>query len=202
MRFAVEIGWRPDDPTASVRKVHVASTGFHTWTEAEIAAFEAKHPIGTKPRLAFDLLLYTAQRRGDVVGMGPQHVAGGFIRVRQQKTGAELEIPLHSALAASLAATPSGHLTYLTTTFGRPFSAAGFGNWFRDQCNDAGLKNCTAHGLRKAAARRLAEAGCSPHEIMAITGHKTLAEVTRYTRAADQKRGAKAALDKLAKAER
>jgi len=50
------------------------------------------------------------------------------------------------------------------------------------------LRNCSAHGLRKAAARRLAEAGCTEHEIAAITGHASLREVQRYTKAADQKR--------------
>lgn len=197
MRFAVDIGWRPDDPTAGVKKVRVGTTGFHTWTEEEIATYQSRHRVGTKARLAFDLLLYTAQRRSDVVLMGPQHLSGGFIRLRQHKTSTNLEIPLHDALAASIANSATEHLSFLTTAYGKPFTAAGFGNWFRERCNEAGLPQCTAHGLRKAAARRLAEAGCSIHEIKAITGHKTLAEVERYTRAADQKRGAQAAMAKL-----
>jgi integrase len=198
MRYAVEIGWRADDPTIGVRKVRITSNGFHTWTEQQISAFEAKHPIGTKARLAFDLLLHTAQRRSDVVKMGRQHVAGTMVRVRQQKTGAELQLPLHPKLAASLALTKVENLTFLCTDYGKPFSAAGFGNKFREWCDDAGLpRECTAHGLRKAAARRLAEAGCSAHEIMAITGHRTLAEVERYTREADQQRRAIAAFGKL-----
>jgi integrase len=88
-------------------------------------------------------------------------------------------------------------MTYIVTTGGKPFTAAGFGNWFREQCNAAGLYHCSAHGLRKAAARRLAEAGCSPHEIMAITGHFTLKEVARYTAAANREGLAREAIKKL-----
>ena len=95
-----------------------------------------------------------------------------------------------------LDATPSDHLTFLTTRFGRPFEASTFSHWFRDQCDKAELPHCSAHGLRKAAARRLAEAGCAPHEIGAITGHASLAELVRYTRAADQRRLAEAAMAK------
>ena len=63
--------------------------------------------------------------------------------------------------------------------------------------SEAGLpQRCKPHGLRKAAARRLAEAGCSASEIMAITGHKTLAEVERYTRAAEQERLARQAIQR------
>jgi integrase len=105
------------------------------------------------------------------------------------------KIVFHPALAAVLSATPSTHLTFLVTAAGAPFSAAGFGNLFRDWCNDAGLHNCTAHGLRKAQLRRLAEAGCSEHQIAAISGHESLAEIRLYTRAAEQARLAKAAMD-------
>jgi integrase len=120
-----------------------------------------------------------------------------MISVRQEKTGVVLDIPLHAALAAIIAATPSEHLTYLITQFGKPFTSAGFGNWFREQCDAAGLSQCSAHGLRKAAARRLAEAGCTAYEIAAITGHASLREVVRYTKAADQKRLAIAPMDKV-----
>ena len=119
--------------------------------------------------------------------------------VKQEKTGAELVIPIHPELAAVIAATPSGHLTFLTTRFGRPFEGSGFSHWFRGACDQAGLPHCSPHGLRKAAARRLAEAGCTAHEIGAITGHASLAELVRYTRAADQRRLAEAAMAKTRK---
>ena len=127
--------------------------------------------------------------------MGWQHVRGDTIAVRQQKTGTPLVLPIHPELKRALTAAPRNNLTFLVTEFGKPFSAAGFGNWFRDQCNLARLPQCSAHGLRKAAATRLADAGCSEHELMAITGHKSLSEVARYTRAADQIRLARQALN-------
>jgi integrase len=206
MQHAVEIGMRAGDPTRDVKAIRRKSDGIHSWSEPEIAQFEARHAVGTKPRLAEALLLYTGQRRGDVVGMGRQHVRrhigeDGVVRemisVRQEKTGAALDIPLHPDLAVIIAATPSEHLTYLTTQFGKPFTAAGFGNWFREQCDAAGLSHCSAHGLRKAAARRLAEAGCTAHEIASITGHASLREIVRYTKAADQKRLAVSAMGKV-----
>ena len=194
MKHAVDIGLREDDPTQDVKAIRVKSDGYHTWTEAEIEQFESHHRPGTRARLALALLLHTGQRRGDVVRIGRQHIRDGVVHVRQQKTGIELAIPIHPTLAAIIAETPADHLTLLTTQTGKPFSAAGFGNWFRDRCNEAGLPHCSAHGLRKAAARRLAEAGCTTHEIAAITGHASLREVQRYTKAADQARLARAAM--------
>jgi integrase len=198
MQHAVETGLRADDPTRDVKAIHVKSDGYHSWTDAEIAQFERHHGVGSRARLALALLLHTGQRRSDVVCMGRQHIdKNGAIHVRQLKTRAELTIPVHPALAAIIAETPGRHLTFLTTQFGQPFTAAGFGNWMREQCNAAGLPHCSAHGLRRAAARRLAEAGCTEHEIASITGHASLREITRYTKAADQVRLAVSAMDKV-----
>ena len=116
---------------------------------------------------------------------------------RQLKTGAELSIPVHADLEAIIAESAAGQMTFLTTEFGKPFTAAGFGNWFREQCDMANLRHCSAHGLRKAAARRLAEAGCTEHEIATITGHASLREIARYTKAVDQKKLATAAMEKV-----
>jgi integrase len=196
MKCAVELGMRADDPTRDVKALQSKTGGFYSWTEADIEQFEARHPVGTRARLAFALLLYTGQRRSDVVRMGRQHIRDGFISVRQQKTGAELAIPLHPELLTTLSETPKDNLTFLTTQFGQPFTSNGFGNWFREQCNAAGLPGCSAHGLRKAAARRLAEAGCTAHEIAAITGHASLKQVAHYTKAVDQRRLASTAMEK------
>ena len=125
-----------------------------------------------------------------------QHIRDGALYLRQEKTGIELVIPIHRTLAAIITDSPADHLTFLTTSLGKPFTAAGFGNWFRDRCNEAGLRLCSAHGLRKATARRLAEAGCTMHEIAAITGHASLSEIQRYTKAADQKRLVVSAMEK------
>jgi integrase len=186
---AITAGLRIGDPSAGIHVRLRDTGGFRTWTEGEIAQFEAAHSIGTRARLAFALLLYTAQRRGDVVRMGRQHVRDGFIAVRQQKTGRLLEIPLHAELQEIIAAHPAVHMTFLTTSSGEPFTASHFTRWFRARCREAGLQlGLTAHGLRKAACRRLAEAGCSASLIASISGHATLNEVSRYTKAADQKR--------------
>jgi integrase len=208
-RFALDNDWRRDDPTVGVRPVRAKSDGFVSWSEDDIAAFEKRWPVGTRERLALALLLYTGQRRGDVVRMGRQHVgtavlkrgepAQKIIRVVQGKTGVSLMIPLHAALREAIDETPSDNLTFLMTTWGKPFTAAGFGNWFRNTCDAAGLQGRSAHGLRKAAARRLAEAGATALQIGSITGHKTLKEVSRYTAAADQAHMASDAVDKLSR---
>jgi integrase len=201
MTFLVETEQLPRDPTAGVKLARARAGEIHSWTEAEIALFEERHPIGTMPRLAFALFLHSAQRRSDVVVMGRQHIQGGVLAVRQRKTGKTLDIPIHPALAQILNETPSENLTFLTTESGKPFSAAGFGNRFRLWCDQSGLpKHCSAHGLRKAACRRLAEAGCTVHQIAAISGHASLKEVERYTRAAEQAKMARAAMATVTRA--
>lgn len=200
MKFSVVHGWRRQDPTTGLKALRTRAGGFHAWTEDEIAAFEARHAVGTRARLALALLLYTAQRRSDIVLMGRQHIRNEVLTIRQKKTGALVEIPVLPDLRAILDASPNNHLTFLVAAGGKPFTAAGFGNWFREVCAQAGLPvACAAHGLRKAASRRLAEAGCTAHQIMAITGHKTLREVTRYTDSVDRR---KMAVDAMAKLEK
>lgn len=192
-RYGVDRGLLKVNPTASVRRLKDRTDGIATWSDVQIAQFEKRHPVGTKANLALRLLLYTAQRRSDVVRLGRQHEKAGAIHMRQHKTGTWLILPIVPELREALDKTPIGGMTYLQTEFGRPFSLAGFGNWFRDRCDEAGLKGMSAHGLRKAAARRMAEAQKSAHEIMAITGHRSLGEVERYTRAASQEMLAKTA---------
>ena len=178
MKHAIEIGLREDNPAAGVKLPNLKTDGYHSWTEAEITQFQAYHGPGTRARLALPLLLHTGQRRGDVIRMGRQHIRDGILHVRQQKTGIELAIPVHATLTSTITEAPADHLTFLTTRTGKPFSPAGFGNYFRDCCNEAGLSHCSAHGLRKAAARRLAEAGCTMQEIAAITGHASVVTLT------------------------
>jgi integrase len=201
-KWAAKEGRIPDDPTLGVTREKVKTTGYKTWSEDHIARFEVAHPIGSKARLAFALLLYTSQRCSDVVKIGRQHVHIGVLTIDQGKTeGGEeshLEIPVHPKLQQIIDATPTiGVKTFLVTHFGKPYSAPGFGNWFRDLCNQAGCPDVSAHGLRKATARRLAEIGCSANQIAAITGHASLCEVQRYTKAADRKRMAREAMAKL-----
>ena len=197
IRHAINIEWIARDPTLKLKGYSNKTDGFHTWTEGEIAQFERHFPIGTKPRLAMTLMLYTGQRRGDAVALGWQHVTGRRISVVQGKTKTRLAIKMHPSLIEALAMAPKDKDTFLLTSFGKAFTPAGFGNWFREQCDAAGLPHCSSHGLRKAAARRLAEAGNGANQIAAVTGHLTLKEVERYTRAADQEKMADAAVDTM-----
>jgi integrase len=198
MQFAIEAGIRADDPTIGVKRVKIKSDGFITWEEHHIAAFEARHPIGTMPRLAFELALGTGQRRSDLVKLGRQHVRGDMIAVRQQKTSKPLMIPISNQLRAAIDAMPADRLTFITATRGEPYLPTSISNWFRDRCREAGLPiGFSVHGLRKAVCRRLAEAGCTEKEIGAISGHKSLRMMQRYTEAADQEHLARAALERL-----
>jgi integrase len=201
MQFAVERDWRPDNPLLAISKPKYTPKPFLPWSEDEISAFEAHWPSGSRERLALALLLYTGQRRGDVVRMGRQHTRNGRIAVTQGKTKTRLEIKIHPALKVELDHAKND-LTFLMTQLGKPFSPAGFSQWFADRAKLAGIEQRSPHGLRKAAARRLAEAGCSAHEIASITGHKSLSEVENYTRDANQKRLGDEAIDTLVRAEK
>jgi integrase len=197
MRQAIELELREDDPTQFVRKIKIKTAGFKSWQETDIEDYIKAHPAGTKAHLALMLLLYTGLRRSDVVRVGPQHIRDGILTIKQTKTGNDVSIPVHPMLSAALKQCSGDQLVFLTTSFGKPYTPAGFGNWFRDVTDQAGLRGLTAHGLRKAIARRLAEAGCTPHEIMSITGHQNLKEVVLYTAAANRKQMAQSAMDRL-----
>jgi integrase len=191
-----------NNPARDMAKIRNATSGFHSWTDAEIAAFETRHPVGTRARLALDLMLYTGAARADAVRLGRPHLKAGVLTFRRHKTRNStnqpvITIPVLPPLAASLDAAPTGELTFLATQAGRPFTAAGFGNWFRDRCNEAGLPQCSAHGLRKAAAARCAEAGATASELMAIFGWTSIVEAERYTKAAERVRMAARAMGGL-----
>jgi integrase len=175
LAFAYNIGLVGQNPAAGVKGYKRQGDGFPTWREDEVERFKRRHPPGTMARLALELLLGTAQRRGDVVKLGWQNVRGDAIAVRQEKTGAALLVPMHPDLLAELKLLPRTQLTLLTMANGAPFSAKAF---------------------------RLAHAGASASEIAAVTGHRSLAEVAHYTRAADQVRLARAARSRQTQAER
>ena len=200
-RFAVDAGLCQHNPATAVRYMPSKPGGFHTWTEDEIRQFESVHPIGTPARLALALLLYTGQRRSDVVRIGPAHVRDGRITLVQEKNRAHkpvtVSLPIIPALQAVLDMSELGDEAYLISALNKPFTAAGFGNRFRAWCNEAGLPNCSAHGLRKATATRLAEHGATAHELMAVLGHSTLKQVSLYTAAAARKTLADSAMARL-----
>jgi integrase len=163
--------------------------GFHTWTNEEIGRFENRWRIGTRERLALDLLLYTGLSRGDVVRLGRQHVTNGVITFRMEKGRGDGVVypPMLPVLAATIAATKTGDLTFLVTERGTQFVKESFGNWFRDACRAAGCPG-SAHGLRKAGATRAAENGATVNQLMALFGWKTEKMALLYTRKADRKR--------------
>ena len=200
LNYAVSERMVANNPALDVKRYPTSRHGFHSWTENEIAQFQAAHPIGTRAALALALALHTGQRKSDIIRMGWQHVQDNCISVRQQKTHRALAIPIHPELAGVLAATPKTNLPFLATEHGASFTPAGFGNWFRRMCTRAGLPQCSIHGLRKAACRRLAEAGCSANEIAAISGHMSLKEVAHYTAAAEQAHLAAQALQRQLRA--
>lgn len=199
--WAVEEDEVESNPVIGVKPIKWLAKGFHPWSEEEIAQYEKHHPIGTRPRLAMALMLFSACRREDVVRLGPQHFRDGWMTYIQakneHKAPVKLEIPVHPKLQEIIDATPTKHLTFLTTAYGKPFTVQGISGAMKDWCTQAGIPHCSSHGLRKASATRLAEAGCSPHQIMAITGHKSLKEVEVYTKAAGQKGLAKSAMARL-----
>jgi integrase len=191
------------DPTKGVRLLPGRNDkiGHHTWTDEEIARFEARWPIGTRERLAFDLLLYTGLRRGDVVRLGRQHVRDGVITLRTEKKagGGVVYPPVLPVLAATIEATKTGDLTFLVTERGAPFVKEGFGNWFGEACRKAKCPG-SAHGLRKAGATRAAENGATVNQLMALFGWSTPKMALHYTLAADRKKLAASAGKLLAPA--
>jgi Phage integrase family len=150
-------------------------------------------------------LLCAAPRRSDVIRLGPSHVFRGRLAYKQKKTGIEIDIPLLPQLEAAIAALPSlpERTLFLETQFSEGFTETGFYNWFTDKARKAGVpKGRSPHGLRKACCRRLAEAGCSSHEIMSVSGHETLKEVERYTKTANRARLADSAIAALQTAQK
>jgi len=196
--WAVEAGHADHNPARDVPRIRTASEGFHTWMLEEIEQYEARHPLGTKARLALELLLNTGGRRSDVVTFGRQMVRDGWLcwieAKGQSRHRKERAIPILPRLAATINATPSEHLTYLVTEFGKPFTVAGFGNWFKRRCREAGLPHCTAHGLRKAGPTIAAEAGATEHQLMAIFGWESPKQAALYTRKANRRKLAAAAM--------
>ena len=139
MTFAVSRQMIVADPSLGIKLPKLKTGGHHTWDEDEIELYEATHAIGTKARLAFALGLYTAQRRSDVIRLGPDNLRDGHIEVRQQKTGAVVAIPILPELQAILDATPGEHPTFIVNSVGRPYSPSDFSEWFRRQCDVANL---------------------------------------------------------------
>jgi integrase len=202
-KWGVEKEHAPFNAAREVPYFKSGSEGFHTWTLEEEQQFEEHHPIGSKARLALALLLYTGQRRSDVIRFGKQHVRGGKLTFTQHKgrnrKPHRLTLPILPILQRIIDATPCGDLTYLVNDWGRAFTDGSFGNKFRNWCNQAGLEHCSAHGLREAGATIAANNGATAHQLMAIFGWDTIKEAEKYTAKADQRRLAESAMHLLVK---
>ncbi len=201
LSFAVENDLVMHNVAKAVPYLKTGSTGFHAWTVEEVRKYESFYPVGTTARLALALLLYTGQRRAEVVGLGRQHVRDGTLHFTQHKNRNRkpitLTLPILPQLQDVIDATSLGQMVFLSSHSGKPFTSNGFGNRFRKWCDSAGLKHCSAHGLRKAGATIAAENGATGSELMAIFGWKTLKQVQHYTATADQKRLAAGAMYRL-----
>jgi integrase len=199
LTFAVRQGLIATNPALAAEVYKTPDGGFHTWTEAEVQRFEAKHPAGSQARLALRLMLYTGAARADVVRLGWGNVRDGRIRFTRRKSGGEVDLRILPELAEELARLPHRVGLFLMTEEARPkaFTAEGFGNKVRGWCDAAELPDCSAHGLRKAGATALAYAGASEAEIAAFLGHKGTQEAATYVRAAQRGRLADGAFEKL-----
>jgi len=184
--FAVARDYMTANPADGIELIPLPNKqiGFHTWSEDEITAYETKWRLGSRERLAFDILLYTGLRRSDAVRLGRQHIRDGIATIRTEKTGEPVVIPVLSPLVASIKAAPTGDLAFIATKTGKPFTKESFGVWFKKACVAAGVPG-SAHGLRKAGAVRAAEAGATEAQLNALFGWREGSrESATYTRKA------------------
>jgi integrase len=193
MTFALERGYRADNPAQGVKMLKIGE--WRPWTLEEIGSFEARWPLGTLARTGFALALYTGQRRADVARLKWSSIAGDGIRLKQGKTGAEMLIPIHPELAKALAAIHPRSEEAILAKNGRRLNIVYFGHLMAEAIGKAGLPApCVLHGLRKSAAVALIDAGCTPHQASAITGHRTTRMLEHYAKRRDQAKLGKAAM--------
>ena len=201
--FAVREEMIGTNPVDQADKVKHDVTGYYTWTEADIRQFRERWALGTKARLALELMLWTGMRRGNA-HKAPPPVNGRFVVVAV-KTGEEFEAVVTPQLQAAIDAMPEGAIgetALILNDYGKPYTVAGFGNKMREWCDAAGLPQCTAHGLRKALATRAADLGLSQQELKAIGQWRGDEEVRAYTEKANRKRLAERAVSAVSDAER
>lgn len=209
--WAIESGHVDTDPTQGVRTPTQRRGGFTAWSPDQVRQWFDTYPLGTREHLAMALLIFTMQRRGDVIRLGRQHETNidgiTWIMFQQQKgetrNPVRVEIPVIPALARAIDACPSGHMVYLLTGHGQPFaSGSSFGNWFRARRVAAGLPDgLAAHGVRKAGGAILAESGCTGLEIDAILGHEDEGSGRVYVKSANRRELARRAVAKMRSAD-
>jgi integrase len=161
--YCVTVHLIPTNPAANVTRVKRKGGSFFAWGEEHYAKYCERHPVGTKARLALALYVNLGVRKSDVVRIGPRNVQDGVLtEFEPQKTstttGWKINVPLMQETKDIIAATPlTGTETYLVTAQGKAFTANGFGNKMREWCDQAGLPECSSHGLRKLCLTRLAD---------------------------------------------
>jgi len=195
-RWAVEMELVETDPTLAVKFIRTKTEGFTPWTMDDVERYRKRWPLGTRERLAMEVLLNTGLRRGDAARLGRQHVKNGVIEMNAEKTGVQLFIPILPDLQAAIEAGPAGDLTFIVSSHGRPMTKEGFGNWFKAACKAAQV-DASAHGLRKLAATLVANRGGSEHELQALFGWQSGAQSQRYTRTANKRSLAERAAQRL-----
>lgn len=171
--------------------------GYHTWTEEEVNRFLSFHGPGTKARLALLIFLCTGASRQDAARMGRGNIVNGRIRYSRGKTGVPADLPILPELQEELDRLPPDQFLFLTHSQGRPYAVESLGNWFKDQCMAAGVTEGSAHGLRKAGATRLAEAGATEWEIASFLAHEDTKTAAIYVRKANRARMASNGMAKL-----
>jgi integrase len=186
------------NPARAAERFKMNADGFHTWTDAEVSRFLERHGAGTKARLALLLALNTGMARQDLARVGWQHVKDGRISYRRGKTSVVADLPILPELAAELAHMPADQMLFIThSEHAKGYTTESLGNWFKDRCDEAGVPG-RLHGLRKAGATRLADAGASEWEVASYLAHADTREASTYTKKANRAKLADSGFAKLA----
>ncbi|HTE38023.1 MAG TPA: site-specific integrase [Reyranella sp.] len=203
--WAIVEGLATSNPVFKIEMVPPRTEGgHHTWSIEEGQAFERAYPVGTMARLAYTLIAYTGLRVSDAARVGPQHVTTGVgddgqpvkvLKLVEYKGGhskaigkrrpqpKDRAIVLAPELLAVIDATPlCGHRSFLVNAKGNPFPHKSLSESFIRWCINAGIPECTAHGIRKASATEIADNGGTAHQIRSFGGWTSLQEVDGYTR--------------------
>lgn len=175
------------NPAIGVDKLKIKSDGFPAWDLADVRRYCLKWEIGTPQRLALEIAMHTGFRRSDLVIVGKQHLRDNVLSLRTTKTGSVVTVELPQRVLDIIQATKTGDFHFLVTSFGKPFTAAGFGNWFGEASREAGIEKNT-HGVRKLAATLAANGGATAHELMSQFGWANSKQAEVYTRGADRAR--------------
>lgn len=192
-----KLNYKGPNPAKHADKLKVNPFGYHTWTDDEVERFLEKHGKGTKARLVLLLALNTGMARQDLARAGWQHVKGSRIEYRRGKNSVAADLPILPELAEELVTLPADRMLFIVKNqMGAPYTVESLGNWFRDRCSEANVPG-SLHGLRKAGATRLADAGATEWEIASYLAHSDTKQASIYTKMANRSRLADSGFAKL-----